>query len=128
MKHRLGLLFIAIGFLELISIFGWGYMTQHHGWTNIFVTSLAGDSNLVSCVIILSPFVFIISGTIFLETGNYKLLNRKQKGLCWSCGNDIKGREPEFKCLCGQEHEPEVVRLHIEIGERQQRLRELGDE
>jgi len=64
---------------------------------------------------------------MLLETGDYKLLKRKQQGLCWKCGTNIKD-VPRFKCpFCGNEHDTEITQLYIDIGLRQQKLRELGD-
>lgn len=132
MKHRVGLLLILAGFIELAAIFGYNYMVQNHGWENPLPQTLDVDMLTFATLMIfvISPFMLIIIGTFCLETGsNYTLQSRKRKGLCWSCGKDLRECGPEYKCPnCGNEHDSEIIRLFLEIADRQERLRELGCE
>jgi hypothetical protein len=131
MKRRLGTFCLLLGFVELAVIFGWVYMVNNHDWTSPLPGSImeANTFTFIGAILtIVSPFAFIILGSLFLEAGEYKILHRKRSGLCWACGANIKESGPEFKCpKCGHAHDGRVIQLHLEISERQQRLRELGD-
>lgn len=134
MKYRLGLSCLLLGFVELAAIFGWVYMVRNYDWTNPVPQPLTETSTFVfmgSILTIVSPFAFIIIGSIFLEAGNYKLLNRKREGLCWKCGKNLKKHgqwvPDKVICQCGHEHNIKVITLYSEIRERQRQLRELDD-
>jgi len=118
----LGLFFLLLGFVEIAAIFGCAFMILPVPacFSNLSIENL-------SVLLLASPFVFIILGSFIFGEDHHNLLTRKQKGLCWNCGTDIKNA-PEYKCpSCGNEHDKRIIQLYIEIGKRQQQLRELND-
>lgn len=132
MKHRVGLILMLLGFLELAGIFAYVNFARRYAWESPLPSAIDVDilTFMGSVMFVMSPFLLIVIGTFCLETGsNYRLQARKQAGKCWKCGHSLRDSGPEYTCpKCGHEHDNETIRLYLEIADRKRRLRELGNE